>query len=186
MIASKSLIKKFQELFPVIPMPKKLAINSHGNEPQAIDSYFKDKAWTAITLSDIKMNYTQPIDTCLTFMTDEAYLYFLPAFIVMEIIDPIGTDASGDSLIFNLILPSYSDIKRSDNDEQFIKKFNAYTVEQKCLIAQFLECEAQETKMDYDELYSKTNKPEILSWSNDAQKALDSYWGQFLPKDEAT
>lgn len=180
MLTPENLIQDLIQAFPLYPIPQNPAVVSHGSEPLAVEAYFTNKKWTDVTLADIKANYSEPMDTCLFYMTDEAYVYFLPAFIIMEITDPVGTDAAGDHMIGSLVLPSWRKIRYLEDDDQFIAKFKLYNEKQKSLIATFLKYKSH-TKAAALEAF-RALYPNNGDLDNTAQVALDSYWGQFLPK----
>jgi len=182
----ETLIAQIKIVFADLPMPKTLTDDSPRPDGEAIEKFFPGLKWQDVKFSDMLRDYEYDPASCLNRMTPEAYNYYLPAFITMRLEDPVELDATGDFMIIGLILPSTRNEKWAISDDTFFSRIGSYTPEQKSLIAQFLDYEAAETRGDLEHLFKKTNNPDAFKLPNDAQKALDSYWGQFLPKDEAT
>ncbi|SDR49108.1 hypothetical protein SAMN05444161_4580 [Rhizobiales bacterium GAS191] len=138
-------------------------------EARQIAQYFRGKKWQDITLQGLKNDYVGDQSACLSFMTPEAFIYYLPAYLMLCINYPFESDMIYPSTIWNLTKdffpydPRFFEHRR----EEFKCRFENLALEKKRTIANFLAL-----------MHSLHDGK--LTAGEDAQQALDRYWGQFL------
>lgn len=149
---------------------------------------FKDKSWQSL-----HENFIYEERESLFFFSKQGFKYFLPAFMIVAVGNPLKTDTLPDTIIHKLILPSEIDtvvlaeaIKRTRLDKQF-SETDFYQILQNQL--------GQKNKsihdfIDYMSQFDKEQSIAILhfleymkQYSEDLlynpQTAIDRYWFQF-------
>lgn len=133
-----------------------------GSEPTHIVSYFTGKIWSEITIKNASDDrYSGDLSSALLFMTDEAFKYFLPAYLLMLLNEIDTADLIVERVFYRLTLPAEGQADRAACE----KKFDLFSREQKQLIARFI-----------------ANQVSTLHYNEEAKKAYFSYWYQFDPE----
>ena len=132
-----------------------------GSEPTHIVGYFTGKRWSEITIKKAADDrYSGDLSSALLFMTDEAFKYFLPAYLLMLLNEIDTADLIVERVFYRLTLPAEEQADRAACE----KKFDLFSIEQKQLIARFI-----------------ANQVSTLHYNEEAKKAYISYWYQFNP-----
>jgi hypothetical protein len=101
------------EAFPDDSPPMGDKLTSHatgvGSEYDYVKAYFEGKRWKDVTLDSLRSGYPGPASACLNFMSPEAFRYYLPAFLIITMEDPVEADAIVDTVISSLRPPEFPD-----------------------------------------------------------------------------
>lgn len=147
----------FNNSFP--PDKKAIAVGE-SIEASDVSKFFSGRNVREITLDELKSNYPHDAAACLAFMTPLAFAYFLPSFMRIALEDYGRADVIPEVVIgYLLAMADGRDMARRDVIEA------SYSRDQLGTVAKFL----REMSDKYWYQYP----------SDDAQKALSSYWGQF-------
>lgn len=78
---------------------------SQGNSLEAgyVASYFKKRDWMSLNVQAMRTEYPGDPSACLTFMTDDAFLYFFPGYMRMACVEYDSADAIFDTVVFRLL-----------------------------------------------------------------------------------
>ena len=114
--------------------PQDRSIGQGGSiEARAVEAYFRGKSADDIQLSGFKRDYPHDPAACLVFMTDEAFAFFLPAFMRIALDDYEVADSIPEAVINRLVeMAEGRDDARRD---AVLERYSAAEVES---IAQFL------------------------------------------------
>ncbi len=77
------------------------------DECDYVAAYFKGKSCKDVTLEDLHAHYEGPITACLSFMSPEAFRYYLPAFMRMAISEGEWAADFAETTTFALTPPHY-------------------------------------------------------------------------------
>lgn len=154
------LINVIQKAFTDTPYPGDDNIGYSTTDFDGIrhTEVLRGKHWKEISLEII-----QPIDLSLYFVTDDAFVFYLPAFLLASL--EADADSVYDHVMFVLTLPSDT----SSYAPLFRRIVAILSMAQKEAIRSYLEYRSYETT-EYDKIWGESSE-------NDAQQALDSYWG---------
>ncbi|CAN5331884.1 hypothetical protein BH23BAC1_BH23BAC1_17820 [soil metagenome] len=135
-MVSKDIIYKIQEAFSNVSYPGDDKI-VYDNRPQhleckAIAETFSGKHW--LEMSDEKLRYNAD---SIFFFTADAFIYFLPAFMIFVLKDFYGSDTIPHTLVHCLSAPEESDT--NFHKEKFFKIMNKLNEHQKEAIKAFLQ-----------------------------------------------
>lgn len=112
------------------------------------------RSWTECDREAIVNN-----DVNLPFFSPEALAYYLPAFMLVALDEPEGSET--DKIVFSLMPPAPDDAERTSYFQRMVSRF---TPEQREVIRDFLEMAA--------------GQEEQFVAESDARKALQAYWGR--------
>jgi hypothetical protein len=168
-----ALIQRIRKVFPAHPAPNpdNVVVGSSG-EAVSVKSLLAGTAWMALKNEDLLRE-----NSALGFLTDEAFRYYLPAYMMLLLTDLKNADILASSVIRQLTLPLEVDTLRlmnylaesgntnkglnrfleeelrnsSSNAGAFIRRMNGYTPEQGKVINQFLLLLNKEHADYYDE-----------------------------------
>lgn len=160
------IIQRIKSDFPLLPLPETVVASLGGGfEPELIQDYFQGKDWLEIARDGLR-GYEGPTDGCLFFMTPNAFCYYLPAYLLMflESYDPFGHSTMYDATFYSLTVHETEKAECLERDWR-LACFERLNLQQKQDIANYLEYE--------DRVHGEES-------GNDAKKALDSFWYQFL------
>ncbi len=91
------VLKAIEEAFRAAPHPgdEHFAgqVSQCPSEYSYVADYFKGKHWKDITLDGLQKDYPGPHDACLSFMSPEAFRFYLPSYMVIAITE----EGSGDT-----------------------------------------------------------------------------------------
>ena len=86
-----------------------------------VAEFFRGKHWRDVDLRSLRGEYPGPHDACLSFMSAEAFRFFLPAYMVIAVEEQQTSDAATDTAIFALAPPRYrpelDELARSINEQ---------------------------------------------------------------------
>lgn len=180
-------------------------IDDYGSleERAAARTQDTEDKWQNVPEEDIRFS-----DAVLSFLDPKGFHYYIPAYVVwylrnIDNDDPDYWSNTFNSVIFHLAAGFHGDVK-----DYYLSKFKLFTPEQSKAIAHFLvfvaeqkntsqiECEQwQQESMSKDDF----SQEEIdVAWQeaeqycrerdmpdNDARRALERYWGQFICHESA-
>ncbi len=126
-------------------------------ECEQIRAAFQGKRWQHLPLKFLRYHASS-----LSFLTPEAFRYYLPAFLLAALQSYKKADMVPFSLVFHLTPPAEGDPERS----RFDQVVTGLTQEQKVVIATFLQYMLEEHAGDFP--------------LGDVQTALERYWGAYL------
>ena len=137
----------------------KLIITGRSSSLEAlgVQKFFFEKHWSQISLYDLKDIYNGDASACLSFMSDEGALYYLPTFLLAVLEDACIADVITDSLVSFL---AFSE----SNKERFETWSEALTYNKIQVVRDFLNY-----IIEHDSIYEL---------SSEANKAKLSFWDQ--------
>ncbi len=147
---------------PIVYNQSKIALYPDFDlEESDIIKVFEGKNWWEVDID--KMIYE---NGALPLLSNEAFLYYLPAYMTLIIEDPGRADILWDSTVYNLTLPTEHGYYRKEEDlpkmqESFYNRMEGFSKEQKVCIRHFLE-------------YSHN-----LDSKDTEMLAIENYWGKF-------
>jgi len=153
--------------FSTLPSPgNNITVPFHGDlERAAIDAFFHGKRWQDIGLDDLRNGYKGDESACLTFMTPQAFRYYLSAYLLFCLED--FREARMSNLLPGTIWWLELDENNRENAALFFDRFDGYNEAQKRDIALFLKQMSEHHGEDFAEDY--------------ADLALKRYWSRYLP-----
>ena len=158
------------EIFPSGVFPEKL----HSAFPQHIgdgwvgdetERFFRGRNISDVTCETLSREYDGVWWAAHNFLNDEAYLFFLPAF--MKIALESFSESEGARMLADELAHSFLRMASGEQDHRLHPLLQGYTREQLSQVAQFL----VELSRDH---YKPTND------IDDAEPALELFWKQYL------
>ena len=161
----QQLLNDLDRAFPVTPKPAVLAGRQPcgGDEYTYVDEFFRDRPWSEITLEDLWDTYPGPPDACLSFMSAEAFQYYLPSYLSIFLRHWDRADTIADAAIFALV-PTSDEKLRVWQAE----RFRQFTSSQRKVIADFLSYVDKKYR-DYYEFFGLADA--LLYWQAAAREA---------------
>jgi hypothetical protein len=98
-------------------------------ESDQIAEFLKGKRWQQLNAEYVWSEYQGDPGALLTFMTPEAFQYYLPAFLLMSILEYEKADVMADSVLYNLRPRDQLD------EERFKERFDRLTLDQRKSVA---------------------------------------------------
>lgn len=175
-------------------------IDDYGSLEERAEARKQDTEdkWQNVPEEDIRFT-----DAVLTFLDPKGFRYYIPAYVVwylrnIDNEDPDYWSNTFGSVIFHLAAGFHGEV-----DDFYLSQFNLFTPEQARSISHFLVFEAERedvAQIEYEQLRQESMSKEGFSqeeiddaWQdaerfrkerdmpdNDARRALERYWGQFL------
>jgi hypothetical protein len=146
--------------FSSVPYPGDENISIGASiEAQYVAHYFKGKRWSDLTVEALRNDYEGDPSACLSFMTHEAFRYFLPGYLKMALIQYDVADAIFDTVLFKL-----GGAANENTDLRLIVE--GYNQAQLKAIAQYLQLLSAKICKFYP--------------VDEAAAALDEFWGKYL------
>jgi uncharacterized protein DUF6714 len=112
------LIRQIDEAFGnlVVPPEDRLVYDNSGYhlECNEIRSKFRGRHWQDLSVGDLLQE-----PDALSFFTNEAFRYFLPAFIKASLLDPERADRLPNAVLLSLARPDYSKFWRERKEALF-------------------------------------------------------------------
>lgn len=111
-----------RKVFPAEP-PRANLWNVTSLEGQRVKSYFSKRLWGSVSLDSLLVEYRGDRSACLSFMTPAGAAYYLPAYLLMAITDPVAADMIFEGLMYEIMgnFPGQSPVRQglaTLNDEQ--------------------------------------------------------------------
>lgn len=91
------LIAQIEAAFADAIAPASDNISQPTYDDEGTSAYFRGKTWRGHSARQLRS-----LDFALTVMTQEAFAYFLPAFMIADIESPIEADTIPESLLYHL------------------------------------------------------------------------------------
>jgi hypothetical protein len=135
-------------------------VQGRSIEALQIQDFFRGKHWSEITLHALQHDYIGDGSACLWFMTPEAVIYYLPAYLLIACTEYYEADAISSELIYKFVRSATGEV---NNVSIALEKL---TNKQNIAIARFL-------KFISDNFESK--EP-----TDYASNALQLRWGKYL------
>ncbi|MGH7208827.1 MAG: DUF6714 family protein [Nitrospiraceae bacterium] len=130
------LKEQVRSAFADVPYPgDKNIVQGSSLEAKEIESFFKGKRWEEITLESLKTNPPMDSSAGLSFMTKEAFQYYLPAYLMIAIDHKSEADVIPEFTIRALCIP---EIPKPDRDRYHLRVEN-FTAAQRRAIKAVLE-----------------------------------------------
>ena len=124
---SDFLIKQLYEAFPLHPLPKQIARKQtiYDDEYSYVEEFFSGREWDAFSLQTLLNEYRGPHEACLSFMSTEAFNYYLPGFmkISIEEFDP-------EEILMEFVLYELKPNTNYDNQKMQFERFSTFDQEQ--------------------------------------------------------
>lgn len=154
--ARRSLRTQIREAFADTPVPAGLlAPMPYYDGTEGTEEFF-GKKWTS--LDDVE--FLRLHCDALFFFTDGAFRYYLPAFMLAVLDHPRTSDRIGSTVISTLTR------SESEDADSFRKRVDGFSIEQRCVIAQFISHLAH--------VGGQVTRRE-------PNQALNRYWRKWLP-----
>ena len=154
-----NLAAAVRSVFPVEPKPSKLVNYMGGGDPQQIVDYFGGKTWPEITMHGLMYEYEGDPFGAMAFMTDEAFRYYLPSFMMISLEEMEIADLVPSNVCWRLTPPD----DPAENNI-FLTRMSGFSPAQKEVIATYLREDAT-----------------TGACSSEAREAYEGYWHQFDP-----
>jgi len=152
---SEELLKAFPE---TASAPAKVT-DKDSVEAIQIQNYFAGKLWTEIDWDWLNKYIGDP-SACLFFMTQEAYIYYLPCYMKVSLLEYDAADVMPYTL-----LNIFSRFAK-DHEDSFCNKLQMLTYKQRKVVATFLQLLSKEYQIKNQDIA--------------AQLALEIYWNKYL------
>lgn len=100
------------ETFPHKYVDQESFWNRSSLEGDRVRQFFQGKSWAEISAQSLRSGYRGDPSACLSFMSVQGALYYLPAYLSIVIEDYWGADMISESLMYEFanILPSNSSV----------------------------------------------------------------------------
>lgn len=127
------------------PGDENLAGNDTGYEDEYayVRKYFKGKRWQDVDLKWFEEEYPGPHNACLSFMSPQAFRYYLPAYMMIAIDNYETSDA--DNVVVSALEPEISETLREWHRE----RISGFTLKQKEAIVTFFHYLKEEHGNDF-------------------------------------
>lgn len=142
-----------------VPPPETIA-SGRSIEATYVETYFKGKKWSELTVEQMCEHYQGDPAGCLSFMTPVAFRYYFPGFMKMALFQYDKADA-----IFDVVVSKLS-IAANQPTAELRGIFEGYSRSQLRAIARYLMMLSENICRFYP--------------SDLAAQALSSYWNRFL------
>ena len=161
---SDTLIKLLYEAFPLRPLPAQIAGKQtiYDDEYSYVEEFFNGREWDAFSLQTLLSEYRGPHEACLSFMSPEAFNYYLPGFmkISVEEFDP-------EEILMEFVLYELTPDTNYEIQNYQLERFSTFNQKQIKTIVLF-----------FDEMQEKYGDEFKLSGHDKAQM----YWSGKLTK----
>jgi hypothetical protein len=81
------------------PAPDNLVVPTYDDEGVVL--FFRGKSWRELSVEDLRRH-----EVALSFFSAEAFRYYLPAFMLADLDDPVRADIIGPGILFHFSPPS--------------------------------------------------------------------------------
>ena len=112
---SEELLSQIEKAFGDLSKPEKNEIASDTSgyhlECNQVAEYFAGKAWREITAQLLWSEYIGDGSACLSFMSPQAFVYYLPTYMTIAINEYEHADVIADSAIYALTPEKEEDLK---------------------------------------------------------------------------
>lgn len=123
--------EQVKSAFAGIPYPgDKNLVQGSSLEAKEIESFLKGKRWEDITLESLRSNPPMDPSACLSFMTREAFQYYLPAYLAITLDHKREADVIPEFTIRALSIP---EIPASDRNRYESRLANFTTAQRKVI-----------------------------------------------------
>lgn len=139
-------------------------------EGEEVNGFLRGKDWRELTPESI-LNYPGGPGDLMAFMSCEGFVYYLPAFLKLSLDFDRAVDVAS-SMLFMLTPPGAGTIYAESRTERFLERVSSLTPGEKRVIVQVIEF-----------LLSEYDRLRFPPGTNDAQDALESYWGLFTDEE---
>jgi len=133
---SDLLIKQLYESFPLRPLPTQIAGKQtiYDDEYSYVEEFFNGREWDTLSLQKLLNEYRGPHEACLSFMSAEAFNYYLPGFmkICIEEFDP-------EEILMDFVLYEITPNTNYDIEKFQLERFSTFNKEQIKTIVLFLD-----------------------------------------------
>lgn len=136
-------------------------------EGNQIDKVFKGKSWNEVSENDLAFQ-----NSAMAFFTNDAWRYYLPAYMILIVNDIKKADVIADDLVRYLTVPEekvgITQEETFKDFERFTERVAEFSLEQGRAILHFLEYLFENHKDHYPD--------------NEPLKPIDQYWFKFKNK----
>ena len=112
-ISVENVKKSIIEAFAHTPPPADNNISSETYDDEGTSAFFKGKTWQVLSVNELKKH-----SSSLTFFTAEAFRYYLPAFMLAEIENPLEADVIGQNILSHFSPPGQDDFWKPIYEER--------------------------------------------------------------------
>ncbi len=124
---SDTLIKQLYEAFPLRPLPTQVAGKRtiYDDEYSYVEEFFHGREWDTFSLRTLLNEYRGPHEACLSFMSSEAFNYYLPGFmkISIEEFDP-------EEILMEIVLYELTPSTNHDVQNYQLERFSTFNQKQ--------------------------------------------------------
>jgi len=126
----EELARKVAKIFKSDKLPKNIIRNSSYADARMFEKFLRGKKWTEISVEDARYFSGE-----LSYLTQEGFHYYFPAFLRLSLLEPVKTDLLIDVLLSQLYARPYP----AEHDLSIHNdKFELFTTEEKNLVREFL------------------------------------------------
>ena len=122
------LVERIEAAFENVPPPRTERIVTPTYDDEGVTAFFDGKRWKDLSIDDLRTHHV-----ALSFFSPEAFHYYLPAFMLAELRDPIAAGQIGPSLLFHFSRP-----EEQSWEPELTARLALLTPEQKAVIADFI------------------------------------------------
>ena len=108
------LIRRIESVFSHTSPPRHGDISSPTYDDEGTSSYFSGKTWRGHTAKQLRA-----LDFSPAVFTDEAFAYYLPAYMVADLLDPVEADTISEALLYWL---SPADGERGERAQRIVAR----------------------------------------------------------------
>jgi hypothetical protein len=156
-----------QETYPADQQAAPQSLIGDGWVGDETERFFRGRRRWDVTLETLSQEYKSDWTAAHNFLNEEAYLFFLPAFLQVALTGYERDD--GAKLLADALAHSLLRMARGEQDHRLLPLLKHYSREQLGVIAQFL----LELSRDH---YKATGD------MDDAEPALELFWRKYLPE----
>jgi hypothetical protein len=122
------LAERIEAAFESVPPPPTDRVVTPTYDDEGVTGFFKGKHWRDVSIDELRTHHV-----ALSFFSPEAFHYYVPAFMLAELRDPIAAGQIGPSLLFHFSRP-----EEPSWEPELRQRLALLTAEQKAVVADFV------------------------------------------------
>jgi hypothetical protein len=123
-----SLVERIETAFESVAAPTADRVVTPTYDDEGVTALFKGRNWKHVSIEELRTHHV-----ALSLFSPEAFHYYVPAFMLAELRDPIAAGQIGPSLLFHFSRP-----EEKSWEPELRQRLALLTPEQKSVIADFV------------------------------------------------